>query len=74
MTRIWCRYAPLLIVMLTGCDNGQKEIEAAQLRQASMENMVSIPGGRFQMGDFGPLVEALSKWKIMKKQGDTRLQ
>ncbi|MTB66111.1 SUMF1/EgtB/PvdO family nonheme iron enzyme [Providencia sp. wls1943] len=57
MTRTWRLYTPLLIVMLTGCDNGQKEIEAAQLRQASMENMVSIPGGRFQMGDFGPLVE-----------------
>ncbi|MGF7411277.1 formylglycine-generating enzyme family protein [Providencia alcalifaciens] len=57
MTRTWRLYTPLLIVMLTGCDNGKKEIEAAQLRQTSMENMVSIPGGRFQMGDFGPLVE-----------------
>ncbi|ENB9463805.1 SUMF1/EgtB/PvdO family nonheme iron enzyme [Providencia rettgeri] len=57
MTIPWPLSALLLIVLLSGCDNRQKEREAAQLRQASMDNMVSIPGGRFQMGDFGPLVE-----------------
>lgn len=57
MTMPWYFCAPLLIVMLTGCDSGQKETESAQLRQASMANMVSIPGGRFQMGDFGTLVQ-----------------
>ncbi|QLR03559.1 formylglycine-generating enzyme family protein [Providencia rettgeri] len=57
MTMPWRLYTPLLIVILAGCDSGQKEAESAKLRQASMDNMVSIPGGRFQMGDFGPLVE-----------------
>ncbi|MBP6123045.1 MULTISPECIES: formylglycine-generating enzyme family protein [Providencia] len=57
MTMSWRLCAPLLIVILSGCDDGQKEVETVQLRQTSMDNMVSIPGGRFQMGDFGPLVE-----------------
>lgn len=57
MTMPWRLYTPLLIVMLTGCDSGQKAAESAKLRQTSMDNMVSILGGRFQMGDFGPLVE-----------------
>ncbi|WPA90881.1 SUMF1/EgtB/PvdO family nonheme iron enzyme [Providencia zhijiangensis] len=42
---------------LIGCDDGQKAQNAAQLREISMENMVPIPGGRFQMGDFGPLFD-----------------
>ncbi|SPY77908.1 formylglycine-generating enzyme family protein [Providencia rustigianii] len=43
--------------LLIGCDDEQKAQDAAQLRETSMKNMVSIPGGRFQMGDFGVLVE-----------------
>ncbi|BBG59230.1 formylglycine-generating enzyme family protein [Providencia rustigianii] len=43
--------------LLIGCDDEQKAQNAAQLRETSMKNMVSIPGGRFQMGDFGVLVE-----------------
>ncbi|WPA90882.1 SUMF1/EgtB/PvdO family nonheme iron enzyme [Providencia zhijiangensis] len=57
MKMLWRMSVPLLIGSVTGCDDGQKAQDAAQLRETSMANMVSIPGGRFQMGDFGPLVE-----------------
>ncbi|HFQ8858872.1 TPA: formylglycine-generating enzyme family protein [Escherichia coli] len=57
MKMLWWMSVPLLIGSVTGCDDGQKAQDAAQLRETSMANMVSIPGGRFQMGDFGPLVE-----------------
>ncbi|EGF4700228.1 formylglycine-generating enzyme family protein [Escherichia coli] len=57
MKTLWWMSVPLLIGAVAGCDDGQKAQDAAQLRETSMANMVSIPGGRFQMGDFGPLVE-----------------
>nr|WP_040691750.1 SUMF1/EgtB/PvdO family nonheme iron enzyme [Providencia burhodogranariea] len=47
----------IIVFMTSGCDNSQKEAEAAQLRQTSFDNMVPIKGGRFQMGDFGPLID-----------------
>lgn len=57
MKMLWCLSVPLLIGSVVGCDDGQKAQDAAQLREISMANMVPIPGGRFQMGDFGPLFD-----------------
>ncbi|EKT56154.1 formylglycine-generating enzyme family protein [Providencia burhodogranariea] len=52
---LFCLFVGSCVV--SGCDNSQKEAEAAQLRQTSFDNMVPIKGGRFQMGDFGPLID-----------------
>ncbi|NIH22707.1 formylglycine-generating enzyme family protein [Providencia heimbachae] len=46
--------------LLMGCDQqltAEQETQKQQLINDSHQNMVSIPGGRFQMGDFGDLVE-----------------
>ncbi|HHR5880708.1 TPA: formylglycine-generating enzyme family protein [Providencia alcalifaciens] len=53
-------YRTVLLIsfgLLMGCNDEQKAQNAAQLREISMANMVSIPGGHFQMGDFGPLFD-----------------
>ena len=41
-------------VLVSGCDNQQKEDEKLKLAQQVNASMITIDGGRFQMGDFGP--------------------
>lgn len=47
----------LVLVVITGCRDEQK-IKADQdaLVRTSLDNLVTVKGGSFQMGDFGPLV------------------
>ena len=40
MKMLWRMSVPLLIGSVTGCDDGQKAQDAAQLRETSMANMV----------------------------------
>ncbi|WP_285128230.1 formylglycine-generating enzyme family protein [Leclercia adecarboxylata] len=49
--------AVLVLLVLTGCRDEQKmhEEQKAQVNKA-LENLVMVEGGRFQMGDFGPLI------------------
>ncbi|MDX5629947.1 MULTISPECIES: SUMF1/EgtB/PvdO family nonheme iron enzyme [unclassified Brenneria] len=52
-------YAAIVLagLLLGGCKDEQKqEAERAALAQTSLDNMIMVKGGRFQMGDFGPLV------------------
>lgn len=48
----------LVLIAITGCRDEQK-IKADQDDQVrtSLENLITVKGGAFQMGDFGPLVE-----------------
>ena len=52
----------LLLVMifnLHGCDNSEvlaNEQQTQELTKRSLDNMVTVKGGEFLMGDFGPLV------------------
>jgi len=51
-------YLILANALVSGCDNKHKEDEKLKLTltQEINASMVTIDGGRFQMGDFGPLV------------------
>ncbi|MCG8157348.1 SUMF1/EgtB/PvdO family nonheme iron enzyme [Brenneria goodwinii] len=52
-------YAAIVLagLLLAGCkDEQQRKAEQAALVQTSLDNMITVKGGRFQMGDFGPLV------------------
>ncbi|CPR15507.1 formylglycine-generating enzyme family protein [Brenneria goodwinii] len=52
-------YAAIVLagLLLGGCkDEQQRKAEQAALVQTSLDNMITVKGGRFQMGDFGPLV------------------
>ncbi|MCG8157346.1 SUMF1/EgtB/PvdO family nonheme iron enzyme [Brenneria goodwinii] len=52
-------YAAIVLagLLLGGCkDEQQRKAEQAVLVQTSLDNMITVKGGRFQMGDFGPLV------------------
>ena len=56
-TRTACIFAASFL--LTGCDAGnstESEKSAKQLADKSVANMVTVKGGEFLMGDFGPLV------------------
>lgn len=47
------------LTTITGCDNNHKaenEQQAQVVAKYALENMVSVKGGEFLMGDFGPLV------------------
>ena len=47
------------VCFLTGCDQGSAAADtlvAESLADKSVANMVSVQGGEFLMGDFGPLV------------------
>ncbi|MGR5944668.1 formylglycine-generating enzyme family protein [Enterobacter sp. C4G1] len=47
----------LITVALTGCRDEQKiKAEQTDLVNTTLENMVTVKGGRFQMGDFGALI------------------
>ncbi|EFB2829538.1 formylglycine-generating enzyme family protein [Escherichia coli] len=47
----------VLLTFLMGCDNGENNARTeSQLIDSVTGSMVSVKGGRFQMGDFGPLV------------------
>ncbi|HFV9242809.1 TPA: formylglycine-generating enzyme family protein [Enterobacter bugandensis] len=58
MTRTGYGVTGLLITLaLTGCRDEQKmKVEQTELVNTALENMVTVQGGRFQMGDFGPLI------------------
>ncbi|MEL2239704.1 SUMF1/EgtB/PvdO family nonheme iron enzyme [Leclercia adecarboxylata] len=48
--------AVLVLLTLTGCRDEQKiQAEQTALVNNALENLVTVKGGRFQMGDFGPL-------------------
>ncbi|CPR15511.1 formylglycine-generating enzyme family protein [Brenneria goodwinii] len=52
-------YAAIVLagLLLAGCkDEQQRKEEQAALVRTSLDNMITVKGGRFQMGDFGPLV------------------
>ncbi|MTB66260.1 SUMF1/EgtB/PvdO family nonheme iron enzyme [Providencia sp. wls1943] len=56
MTRTWRLCAPVLIVILAGCDNpptAEQQKQAQQLVNNTLNNMVFVEGGTFLMGDFG---------------------
>jgi formylglycine-generating enzyme required for sulfatase activity len=42
--------------ILVGCDNAKNDTNKQQLANDIVNSMVTVKGGRFQMGDFGPLV------------------
>jgi hypothetical protein len=47
------------VCFLTGCDQGSAAADtlaAKILADKSVANMISVQGGEFLMGDFGPLV------------------
>jgi len=47
----------LITLVLTGCRDDQKmKTEQTDLVNKALENMVTVKGGRFQMGDFGALI------------------
>ena len=46
----------LISIFVSGCDNRNKEDEKIKLAQQIDTSMITIDGGRFQMGDFGPLI------------------
>lgn len=47
----------LVLVAITGCRDEQKiKADSDALVRTSLENLVTVKGGSFQMGDFGPLV------------------
>ncbi|MBJ6597629.1 formylglycine-generating enzyme family protein [Enterobacter asburiae] len=47
----------LITLVLTGCRDDQKmKAEQTDLVNRALENMVTVKGGRFQMGDFGALI------------------
>jgi formylglycine-generating enzyme required for sulfatase activity len=47
----------LITLVLTGCRDDQKmKTEQTDLVNRALENMVTVKGGRFQMGDFGALI------------------
>jgi len=55
------KLAPVVCLVLTGvlvsgCDNKNKEDEKLKLAQQINASMITVDGGRFQMGDFGPLI------------------
>lgn len=58
MTRIHYGLAGALIMLaLCGCRDEQKlKAEQDALVSTALDNMVAVKGGRFQMGDFGPLI------------------
>ena len=41
---------------LSGCDNAKSDTDNHQLAYNIVNSMIVVKGGRFQMGDFGPLV------------------
>ena len=46
-------------LFLSGCDNdrsNERELQSQELAKRSLDNMVTVKGGDFLMGDFGPLV------------------
>ncbi|KGT94079.1 hypothetical protein NG99_10540 [Erwinia typographi] len=58
MTRMQnCLTAVLIMMALGGCRDEQKvKAEQDTLVNSSLDNMVAVKGGHFQMGDFGPLI------------------
>ncbi|EAR1628815.1 SUMF1/EgtB/PvdO family nonheme iron enzyme [Salmonella enterica] len=46
----------LIGTILVGCDNSKNDTNKQQLANDIVNSMVTVKGGRFQMGDFGPLV------------------
>ncbi|EEY4478455.1 TPA: hypothetical protein ACGEY9_002272, partial [Escherichia coli] len=46
----------LIGTVLVGCDNSKNDTNKQQLANDIVNSMVTVKGGRFQMGDFGPLV------------------
>ncbi|KGT94086.1 hypothetical protein NG99_10580 [Erwinia typographi] len=52
-----CLTAVLIIMALGGCRDAQKvKAEQDRLVNSSLNNMLTVKGGHFQMGDFGPLI------------------
>lgn len=48
----------LIMLALSGCRDEQKlKAEQDRLVNATLDNMVAVKGGHFQMGDFGPLID-----------------
>ncbi|MDO2433346.1 SUMF1/EgtB/PvdO family nonheme iron enzyme [Enterobacter bugandensis] len=54
MSYISCFIA--IIIAITGCDDEKKQKEQKKLANKIVDSMVMVEGGRYQMGDFGPLV------------------
>ncbi|MGR5944669.1 formylglycine-generating enzyme family protein [Enterobacter sp. C4G1] len=53
----YCVTGVLVLLALTGCRDEQKrQAEQDALVNSALENLVTVKGGRFQMGDFGPLI------------------
>ncbi|CAM6815328.1 SUMF1/EgtB/PvdO family nonheme iron enzyme [Enterobacter asburiae] len=46
----------LSAITLAGCDNAKSDAENHKFANNIVNSMVVVKGGRFQMGDFGPLV------------------
>lgn len=47
----------LILVAITGCRDEQKiKNDQDTLVRTSLENLIKVKGGKFQMGDFGPLM------------------
>ncbi|KGT94083.1 hypothetical protein NG99_10565 [Erwinia typographi] len=58
MTRMQnCLTGMLIMLALGGCRDEQKvKAEQDTLVNSSLDNMLTVKGGHFQMGDFGPLI------------------
>lgn len=47
----------LLSLLATGCDSGKNTDEKSELSRGINDSMVTVSGGRYQMGDFGVLID-----------------